>query len=152
MDVTKLGPSHLEQTDEDRDRFGYLAIVSVCASTLGSILASAVLFYFYLPDDGYAKSEELIAVLWLFGTQFAIVVSLFLGVPALLVFGKFATRRPLSGTIAFGFFGLLGAFIVPYTRDSGMQNACLVFGACAGGMHVVVYNLARGVRWIVNQI
>lgn len=141
-----------ESTDQPSG-CGYLGFLSLIASLLGSALAAA-LYAALAPQVHIEKGMEGVAqfllamiIVFYFGIFVAVPVGLTLGIPMV------ALSRPLFGhvviaTLAFAIVGLLGGLAFRYLGGSiGSDNAELVFGACVGGMHPLVYARANGVPW-----
>jgi hypothetical protein len=145
----------MRQDTEERNGCFSLGILSIGSSTLGSILAAIIFSYLHQPIavppslwEATARDILSTGLVVIFGAPIAIATGLFVGLPMLAIFGKLVARRPISSTIIFGFVGFLGGLTIQRAwNGDGLQNAELIFGACVGGMHAVVYSRAQGARW-----
>jgi hypothetical protein len=141
-----------EGTDQPSS-VGNLGSLSLVASLLGSALAATM--YPILTSQVHIEMgvEEIaflplgIVITFFFGIFIAVPAGLTLGIPMI------AISRPLLGhvaisTSAFATVGLVGGLVLKHLGGiDGLRNAELIFGACVGGMHPLVYARANGVAW-----
>jgi hypothetical protein len=144
-----------------RDQLGcaYFGLLSVVASALGSVLAAAIFsaeFVFSASHSAarFSRWEALgefpfiFGMVFFFGAALAIPIGLIMGLPMLAICRSVISRVPVASTLAFAVIGLLGGFAIQqFGGSAGLDNAELVFGACVGGMHPLVYCRAKGLTW-----
>jgi hypothetical protein len=134
---------------------GYLVLLSLIASLLGSALATAVYVAMRYPQvhvgigmEGAAYSLFVGSMVFFFGVFIAVPVGLAVGIPLMALSRQYLPSHVVVATLAFAIVGLLGGLAIKHFGGStGLDNAELVFGACVGGMHSLVYGRARGVPW-----
>ena len=134
----------VEETINQRQGCIYLGLISLAASGLGSVMAAVI----FSMVHGGGSSEILLAVIIVlyFGGAIAIPIGLFVGIPMLAVSGGLMSRHIVFATLLFAIIGLLGGLVLKHVGgDAGLANAELIFGACVGGMHPLVYGRAKGV-------
>lgn len=146
----------LRQTGSDQSGCAYLGILSVAASALGSVLGAAVFsayhVFFAHGLSGWESVGELLLIfgmVFFFGVVIAVPVGLVIGLPMLAGCRAAMFRYPVVSTLAFAVIGLLCGLA---GRSTGLDNAELVFGACVGGMHPLVYCRAKGMAWPLLSI
>lgn len=147
------------QTGRDQLRCAYLAFLSVVASALGSVLGAAIFSaeFVYSASNIAASLNRweavgefplVVGMVFFFGAPIAIPVGLILGLPMLGIFRVVISRFPIASTLGFAVIGLLGGLAIQQVGGSvGLDNAELLFGACVGGMHPLVYCRAIGFNW-----
>ena len=131
---------------KEADGCAYFAMVSLAASLLGSVMAAAVVS---IAERGEVQTIPVLFVgVLFFGIWIAVPVGMLLGIPMLAVTRRLLPRHTVSGTLAFAITGLLGGLALQRLDGAnGFGNAFLVFGACVGGMHPLLYSRLNGERW-----
>lgn len=148
------------QTGRDQLGCAYFGLLSVAASALGSVLAAAIFsaeFVFSASHSAarFSRWEALgefpfvFGMVFFFGAALAIPTGFVMGLPMLAICRSAISRFPVASTLAFAVIGLLGGLAIQRFGGSvGLDNAELVFGACVGGMHPLVYCRAKGLTWL----
>jgi hypothetical protein len=154
----RLAP--FRQTGSDQSGCAFLSILSVAASALGSALGAAVFSADHVFSShglsGWERVGELLLIfgmVFFFGVVIAVPLGLVMGLPMLAGCRAAMFRYPVVSTLAFAVIGLLcGLAIQRLGGSTGLDNAELVFGACVGGMHPLVYCRAKGMAWPLLSI
>lgn len=133
---------------------GYLSYLSLIASVMGSALAATVCGAMHYSQADVGSGLNVVGnfllmtvVIGYFGTFIAVPIGLLFGIPLLGSCRRYLHRTALAAMI-FAMIGLLGGLAIQRLDGAtGLDNAELVFGACIGGMHPLVYGRAIGVAW-----
>lgn len=134
---------------------GYLGLLSLIASLVGSALGAAVyaaMHYSQLGGDTGigGPASVLLSALFIFYCSIfvAVPVGLAVGIPLMALSRQYLSSHVVIPTLAFGIIGLLGGLaITDIGGGISLDNAELIFGACVGAMHPLVYGRANGVPW-----
>lgn len=129
---------------------GYLGLLSLIACLLGSALAAIVFAgvdSWAHVGSGAVDFVSTAAFVFFFGVFIAVPVGLAFGIPLMALCRRYL-RHTMIMTLVFAIIGLLGGLSIRYFLGaSGIGNAELIFGACVGGLHPLVYGRAKGVAW-----
>ncbi|MCW2395502.1 MULTISPECIES: hypothetical protein [unclassified Sphingobium] len=150
------GQMHWRRTAKSTDEpsgCAYLGLLSFIACLLGSALAAPVFigttYSQFLLGSGWENGANfLLSVMFVsfVGAFFAIPIGLLLGIPLLAACRPFLHYTALAAPV-FALSGLLTGLAVKHFSEVEFGSAELVFGACIGGMHPLVYGRASGVAW-----
>lgn len=147
------------QIGSDKSGCAYFGFLSVAASVLGAALGAAVFSADFIFSSSRLASQQnfwqavgelplVFGMVFFFGAAVAVPVGLIMGLPMLAICRSVISRFPVASTLAFAVIGLLGGFVIQqFGGSAGLDNAELVFGACVGGMHPLVYCRAKGFTW-----
>jgi len=136
----------MEEKIDRRVGFGNLAGISLLASVLGSALA-AVIFSVIHGNGGVFPALNAAVIVFLFGSAIGVPTGLLVGIPMLAVSRRLLPHHIVVATLGFAITGLLGGFVMKhFAGGAGLGNAEVIFGACVGGMHPLVFGRANGVK------
>lgn len=147
------------QTGSDQSGCVYFGFLSVAASALGSLLGAAVISADFVFSSSRLASQQngwqavgefplVFGMVIFFGAAIAVPVGLTMGLPMLAICRSVIFRFPIASTLGFAVIGLLGGLAIQqFGGSTGLDNAELVFGACVGSLHPLVYCRAKGMAW-----
>lgn len=134
---------------------GYIGLLSLIASLLGSALAATVFaainsqVHVGTGMEGAAHFILAVSVVFFFGFFIAVPVGLAVGIPLMALSRRYVPGHIVIATLVFAVVGLLGGLAIKHVGGSSASgDAELVFGACVGGMHPLVYGRANGAPWL----
>jgi len=137
----------MEEKIDRRVGCGNLARISFLASVLGSALAAAI-FSVAHGNGGVFPALNAAVSVFFFGGAIGVPTGLLVGIPMLAVGRRLLPHHIVAATLGFAIIGLLGGFLMKhFAGGAGFGNAEVVFGACVGGMHPLVFGCANGVKW-----
>ncbi|SEH18675.1 hypothetical protein SAMN05428974_2912 [Sphingopyxis sp. YR583] len=144
----------LMKKESERSGRSHLGRISVIASVLGSVLAAMIYAAINphvqasTPIDGGMNFLLVANIVLFFALFIAVPVGLLLGIPLMALTRRHLSEHIFVATLAFAIIGLVGGLAIwHFSGTYAVDNAQLVFGACVGGMHPLVYGRAHGVRW-----
>lgn len=147
------------QTGSDQLGCAYLGFLSIVASALGSVLGAAIFsaeFVFSASHlatrldrlEALGEFPLVFGMVFYFGAFISIPIGLVIGLPMLAICRSVIARFAIASTLVFAVIGLLGGLTIQHFGGSaGLDDAELLFGACVGGMHPLVYCRAKRITW-----
>lgn len=132
----------------------HLGLISLISSVLGSALAATV----YAAINPHVNAHEssggvsdfllVASMVFFFGLFLAVPVGLAVGIPLMALSRRYLAGHVVLATIVFAIMGLFGGLAIRHLGGSNdIDNVQLVFGACVGGMHPLVFGRANGLSW-----
>lgn len=138
----------------ERSGCSHLGLISLTASVLGSVLAAMIYaainphVHAFTPVGGVMNFLLVANIVLFFALFITVPVGLLLGIPLMALARRHLSERLFFATLAFAIIGLLGGLAIRHLAGTyAVDNVQLVFGACVGGMHPLVYARAHGALW-----